>query len=65
MIIDRAITLNKKLKDSISKLPSVIIGEFAGFKSDPTKTVIKIKGMTGHELTEILDIMRINVEKST
>lgn len=65
VIIDRAINLNKKLKDRISRLPSVVIGEFTGFKADPTKTVIKIKGMTGHELAEILDTMRINVEKST
>jgi len=65
VIIDRAISLNKKLKDSVSKLPSVIIGNFEGFKSDPCKTVLKIKGLTGHELCDILDTMRINIEKST
>lgn len=65
MIIDRAINLNKKLRDSISQLPSVTVAEFEGFKADPTKTVIKIKGLTGHELSDILDTMRINIEKST
>lgn len=65
VIIDRAINLNKKLRDAVSKLPQVIVGEFEGFKSDPTKTVIKIKGLTGHDLCDILDSMRINIEKST
>lgn len=64
-IIDRAIDLNKKLRDSISNIPSVIVGEFEGFKADPVKTVIKIKGLTGHALSDILDEMRINIEKST
>lgn len=67
VIIDRAINLNKKLRESISKLPSVIIGNFENseFKLDPTKLVFKIKGLTGHELSDILDTMRINIEKST
>lgn len=65
MIIDKAISLNKKLKESLSKLPQVVIGEFENFKSDPTKTILKIKGLSGHDLSEILDKMRINVEKST
>jgi arginine decarboxylase len=44
----------------------VTIGSFEGsFKSDPTKTIIKIRGITGHELSDILDTMRINIEKST
>jgi arginine decarboxylase len=64
-IIDRAIQLNSKLRESVSLMPSVIVGEFEGFKCDPTKTVIKIKGLTGHEVSDILDTMRINVEKST
>lgn len=42
------------------------IGTFEGsFKSDPTKTIIKIRGLSGHELSDILDTMRINIEKST
>jgi len=65
IIIDRAINLNKKLKDSLRGLPSVTIGEFAEFKADPCKTVLKIRGLTGHEVSDILDTMRINVEKST
>ncbi len=65
-IIDRAISLNNKLKSAISKLPAVTVGSFDGnFKSDPTKTIIKIRGLTGHELSDILDTMRINIEKST
>jgi arginine decarboxylase len=64
-IIDRAISLNKKLRDAVSKLPTVILGEFDGYRSDPTKAIIKIKGITGHELSDILDTMRINIEKST
>ena len=47
-------------------MPAVTIGNFEGsFKSDPTKTIIKIRGLTGHELSDILDTMRINIEKST
>lgn len=65
VIIDRAINLAKKLKDSVARLPQVVIGEFDNFKHDPTKVIIKIKGISGHELSEILDKMRINIEKST
>lgn len=65
MIIDRAIGLAKKLKDAMSHLPNVTVGTFESFKSDPTKTVLKIRGLTGHELSDILDSMRINIEKST
>jgi arginine/lysine/ornithine decarboxylase len=65
MIIDRAINLGKKLKDAMGHLPNVTVGAFEGFKSDPTKTVLKICGLTGHELSDILDSMRINIEKST
>jgi arginine/lysine/ornithine decarboxylase len=65
MIIDRAINLGKKLKDAMGHLPNVTVGAFEGFKSDPTKTVLKIRGLTGHELSDILDSMRINIEKST
>ena len=65
MIIDRAIELNKKLRDSVSGLPAVTVAEFEGYKADPCKTVIKIRGLTGHEISDILDTMRINVEKST
>lgn len=65
LIIDRAILLNKKLRDALRQLPAVTVAEFEGFKADPTKTVIKIRGLTGHELSDILDVMRINVEKST
>jgi len=44
----------------------VTVGSFEGsFKSDPTKTIIKIRGITGHELSDLLDTMRINIEKST
>ena len=57
--------LSKKLKDSLRGLPAVTIGEFEGFKVDPLKTVLKIKGLSGHEVADILDTMRINVEKST
>lgn len=64
-IINRAIDHAKRLKDSLAKLPQVIIGDFENFKNDPTKVVLKIKGISGHELVEILDKMRINVEKST
>jgi arginine/lysine/ornithine decarboxylase len=64
-IIDRAIRLNNKLKDSVSKLPAVTVGEFENFKADPCKTIIKIRGLSGHELSDILDVMRINIEKST
>jgi arginine/lysine/ornithine decarboxylase len=31
----------------------------------PLKTVIRIKGLSGHDLSDILDSMRINIEKST
>ena len=65
IIIDRAMNLSQKLKDSLRGLPAVTIGEFEGFKADPLKTVLKIKGLSGHEVADILDIMRINVEKST
>lgn len=65
IIIDKAINLNKKLRDSLSRLPQVVIGDFVGFKCDPTKTILKLKGMTGHELSERLDEMRIDIEKST
>lgn len=66
LIIDRAIYLGKKLRDAISKLPAVTVGSFEGtFKSDPTKTIIKIRGLTGHEFSDILDNLRINIEKST
>ena len=64
-IIDRAIRLNNKLKDSIKNLPAVTIGKFENFKADPCKTIIKIRGLTGHQLSDILDLMRINIEKST
>lgn len=65
-IIDRAIQLGSKLREAISKLPAVTVGSFIGtFKSDPTKTIIKIRGLTGHEFSDILDTLRINVEKST
>lgn len=64
-IIDRAIRLNTKLKQSVSKFPAVTVGEFENFKADPCKTIIKIRGLTGHQLSDILDVMRINVEKST
>jgi arginine/lysine/ornithine decarboxylase len=65
MIIDRAIDLNKKLRDSVSGLPAVTVVEFKGYKTDPCKAVIMIRGLTGHEVSDILDTMRINVEKST
>lgn len=65
MIIDRAIQLNKKLKDEVASLPGVVVGDFEGFKADPMKTVLKIRGLSGHELADILDAMRINIEKST
>jgi arginine/lysine/ornithine decarboxylase len=64
-IIDRALRLSKKLKDSISKLPAVTLGSFDGFIADPCKTIIKIRGISGHDLSDLLDTMRINVEKST
>jgi selenocysteine lyase/cysteine desulfurase len=32
---------------------------------DPTKTVFKIRGLTGHEVADILDVKRINLEKDT
>ena len=63
MIIDRAIDLNKKLRDSVSGLPAVTVVEFKGYKTDPFKTVIMIRGLTGHEVSDILDTMRINVER--
>jgi len=65
VIISNAIMLNKKLRDSISILPQVVIGEFKDYQSDPLKTIFKIKGLTGHELYDILDRMRINLEKAT
>jgi arginine/lysine/ornithine decarboxylase len=44
----------------------VVIGDFSeDFKIDPLKTIFKVKGLTGHELSELLDKMRINIEKST
>jgi arginine/lysine/ornithine decarboxylase len=64
-IIDRAIRLNNKLRESVSKFPAVTVGKFENFKADPCKTIIKIRGLSGHELSDILDVMRINVEKST
>ena len=64
-IIDRAIGLSNKLKESVKKLPGVTVGDFNTFKTDPCKTILKIRGLTGHELSDILDVMRINVEKST
>ena len=62
-IIDHAIRLNNKLKESVSKFPDVTVGEFENFKADPCKTIIR--GFSGHELSDILDVMRINAEKST
>jgi arginine decarboxylase len=65
-IIDRAIRLNNKLKGAISHIPSVTLGSFEStYTVDPCKTIIKLRGLTGHELSDILDEMRINVEKST
>ena len=64
-IIDHAINLSKKLKESLSRVPGVTIANFENFKADPTKTILKIRGLSGHELCDILDVKRINVEKST
>jgi hypothetical protein len=41
------------------------VGEFKYFEADPCKTIIKIRELSGHELSDILDVMRINAEKST
>jgi arginine decarboxylase len=65
MILDRAITMNKRLQAAVSQLPSVTVGTFEGYRADPTKTVLKVRGLSGHELSDLLDTMRINVEKST
>jgi arginine/lysine/ornithine decarboxylase len=64
-IIDRVIRLNNMLKESVSKFPAITMGEFENFEADPCKTIIKIPGLSGHELSDILDVMRINIEKST
>ena len=64
-IVDNALNLSKKIKDTLSKLPQIILGDFEAFKSDPLKTIVKIKGISGHEFCDMLDKKRINVEKST
>jgi len=64
-IIENAVRLSKKLQDSIEHLPGVTIGRFDEFIADPLKTIIKIQGLSGHEFSDILDRMRINVEKDT
>jgi selenocysteine lyase/cysteine desulfurase len=65
-MLDHAISLNKKFRDSLTRLPQVILGNFKEhFASDPTKTIFKIKGLTGNHVAELLDKERINIEKST
>lgn len=65
-LLDHAISLNKKFRDAISRLPQVEIGDFEStFASDPTKTIFKIRGLTGFEISDHLDKVRINLEKAT
>jgi ribosomal protein S3AE len=64
--LDHAITLNKKFRDALSRLPQVEIADFKeSFASDPTKTIFKIKGLSGFEVADHLDKLRINIEKAT
>jgi arginine/lysine/ornithine decarboxylase len=65
-LLDHSIALSKKLKTALSKLPQVVIGNFdEQYESDPTKTIFKIKGLSGDDVGELLDHMRINLEKTT
>jgi hypothetical protein len=44
----------------------VELGNFDdSFASDPTKTVFKIRGLSGFEVSDYLDALRINLEKAT
>jgi arginine/lysine/ornithine decarboxylase len=66
MIVDKAIAMNKRFRDSLLKLPQVVVADFSEqFTADPLKTIFKIKGLGGHELADILDSARVNIEKST
>lgn len=65
-ILENAINLNRKFRDAISNLPQVEIANFdESFASDPTKTIFKIRGLTGFEVSDYLDVVRINIEKAT
>ncbi|CDW73898.1 arginine decarboxylase [Stylonychia lemnae] len=65
-LLEGAINLNKKFKAALQRMPQVIIGNFDDqYESDPTKTVFKIKGLSGHDVGDLLDLMRINIEKTT
>jgi arginine decarboxylase len=65
-LLDHAISLNKKFRDAIARLPQVELADFsASFAADPTKTVFKIRGLTGFEIADHLDKVRINLEKAT
>jgi hypothetical protein len=44
----------------------VELGNFEdSFASDPTKTIFKIRGVSGFEVSDYLDVLRINIEKAT
>lgn len=58
--------MNKKLKAALSQLPQIILGSFDElYESDPTKTIFKMKGLSGHDVGDLLDAKRINIEKTT
>lgn len=65
-LLEHAINLNKKFRNSLARLPQVEISNFEDtFAADPTKTIFKIKGLTGFEVSDYLDKVRINIEKAT
>lgn len=65
-LLDHAINLNKKLKAALQQLPQIILGNFDElYESDPTKTIFKMKGLSGHQVGDLLDAQRINIEKTT
>lgn len=43
LLLENAIALNTKLRDSLKMVPEVVIGDFSSdFEVDPTKTIFKI-----------------------
>ena len=62
-MILRVIRLNKRLRKAIQKFEYVQV--YQNSQQDPTKTIIRIEGVSGSELYKYLDNHRINPEKYT
>ena len=62
-MILKAIRLNKKLRKGIRKFEFVHV--YHDSSQDPTKSILRIDGISGSELYKYLDKHRINPEKYT